>query len=243
MVLDSFLLPVKQSVAQIMRVLILIAIPLFLNGCLTVRPLSDIKYSGGTSINSLSSNASLAYKSPERSISGSGILVYQKPDQIHMVVLSPFGSVLQEIFVSGELISIIDSGNGNAFSGNYNDLPMKGDLSAWRHIHWLIDIDTQDLKRRSAVIKRINRFGENEEAVFENGLLVSKSTKEGGEVRYGKYGAVHGVAVPFEIVYETVAKEQFIIQLDEPQINEPLTGGTFTPNLSKYTLYPLSILK
>jgi hypothetical protein len=159
-----------------------------------------------------------------------------------MVVLSPFGSVLQEIYVSGEQVTIIDAGNGIAFSGNYRELSEHGDLSAWRHIHWLIDIDPPDKARNSSTLERINRFGEPEQAVFENGLLVSKRTATAGHVRYGGYKAVDGVAFPLEITYESVNLEKFTMILDEPEINTVFAEGTFTPNLAKYRVYPLSSL-
>ena len=136
-----------------------------------------------------------------------------------MVILSPFGSVLQEVYVSGELVTIIDAGNGIAFQGTYMDLPDKGDLSGWRYIHWLIDVDPPEITRGNAVIERINRYGEPEKAVFENGLLISKTTPSGGPVRYDRYAVFNGVAFPLLISYETAAKEKFTILLEDPEIN------------------------
>ena len=222
--------------------LLLLSITVFLSGCLALRPSAEVKYSSGV-VGSLSSNVSLAYMSPDRSISGSGYLLYRKPDQMRVVILSPFGSVLQEINVSGELVTIIDAGNGIAFNGAQKDLPEKGDFSGWRYINWLIDIDPPDPSKNNVAIERTNRFGQPEKAVFENGLLISKTTASGGHVRYGNYTAVQGAALPLEIIFETAALEKFTILLEDPEINIPVADGAFSPNLSKLRVYPLSGLK
>lgn len=223
--------------------LLVIIFMIVLSGCLALRPPVEMKYVSGAVVKSLSSNVSLEYTTPDRSISGSGYLMYRKPDQMRVVILSPFGSVIQEIYISGELVTIIDAGNGIAFSGNYLDLPEKGDFSGWRYIHWLIDIDPPESIRGSAVIERINRFGQREKASFENGLLKSKSIAVGGDVRYGRYTTVQGTAIPLEILYETVVKEKFAILLEDPEVNVPFADGVFTPDLNKLRVYPLSSLK
>ena len=223
--------------------LFLLSMTVILSGCLSLRSPAELKYDSGAVARSLSSNVSLAYASPDRGISGSGYLMCRKPDQLRVVILSPFGSVLQEVYVTGELVTIIDAGNGIAFSGTYMDLPDKGDFSAWRYIHWLLDIDPPETSRNNATIERINRFGQTEKVVFENGLLISKATDAGGFVKYGRYTAVRGVAFPLEIKYETAAKEKFSILLEDPEINVSFADGAFTPNLNKLRVYPLSSLK
>jgi outer membrane lipoprotein-sorting protein len=212
-------------------------------GCVSVRPTVELKYTDGSVAESLSSNASLSFVSSDQSFSGSGVLMFRKPDQIRAVILSPFGSVLQEIYVNGENITIVDTGNGTAFSGTFMDLPVKGNFGGWRNILWLIDIDPPESSRRTAAIERTNRYGHQEKAAFENGLLISKTTAAGDHVRYGRYTTVKGVAFPLEIIYKTVADEKFTIQLEEPEINVPFADGVFTAKLSKYRVYPLSVLR
>ena len=215
----------------------------FLSSCQSLRPSAELEYTSGLVVDSLSTNVSLSYTTSDRSISGSGYLMYLKPDRMRVVILSPFGSVLQEVYVSGDLVTIIDAGNGIAFSGTQTDLPEKGDFSGWRHINWIIDIDPLNPSQGSAVIERINKFGKAENATFEKGLLISKSTLAGGLVRYGKYTAVKGVPLPLEITYETATKEKFGILLDDPEINVSLAESVFKPNLSNIHVYPLSSLK
>ena len=231
------------SFQTIRSALVLLTFLVILAGCLTVRSPAEIKYTNGAVVDSLSSKISLSYSAPGRSISGSGYLMYRKPEQLRIVILSPFGSVLQEIFISGELVTIIDTGNGIAFSGTFMDLPDKGDFSGWRYIHWLIDIDPPDSLRGNDVIERDNRFGQQERAAFENGLLVSKTTLAGGQVRYGRYAAVQGVPFPHEIKYESAAKEKFTITFEDAETNVPFADDVFMPKPSNLRVYPLSILK
>ncbi|MFZ4859290.1 MAG: hypothetical protein ACOYL3_23170 [Desulfuromonadaceae bacterium] len=221
---------------------LLILLPL-LSGCMTVRPKVDLVYTDGSVAESLSSNVSLSYVASNQSISGSGVLMFHKPDQLRVVIFSPFGSVLQEVFIHGEHVSVVDTGNGVAFDGSYMELPDKGNFSGWRNIHWLFDIDPPESSRRSTNFVRNNKYGHQEKAVFENGLLISKTTAEGDFVSYGKYSTVKGVAFPLEIIYKTVAHEQFTLQFEEPEINIPFADGVFSVNLSKYRVYPLSVLR
>ena len=232
-----------MSIKTAALLLLLTSMTVILTGCLAARSPADLNYAGSAVVESLSSNVSLAYKNSERSISGSGYIVYRRPDQMRATILSPFGSVLQEIFLSGESVTIIDTGNGLAFSGKYTDLPVKGDFSGWRYFKWLIDIDSPSSSRGNTVIERTNKYGMPEEAVFENGLLKSKKSAEGGKVEYGSYTSVQGVTFPLRIFYETVAGDKFSILFDDPEINVKTEDGVFTPNLNKLSVYPLSILK
>lgn len=221
----------------------LLLLTVSLSGCLAFRPPAELEYAVGAAVETLSGTASLSYAASGRSVSGSGFVLYRKPDQIRVVILSPFGSVLQEIYVTGDQVSIVDTGNGVVYSGSNRDLPDSGDVSGWRYIQWIIDIDPPEPTRSTTVIERTNRYGQQEVAAFENGLLISKTTAAGGHVRYRRYAATRGVAFPLEIIYETVAKEKFTILFEEPEINVPLTDAAFTFNRDKLRVYPLSLLK
>lgn len=223
--------------------LLLLSVMILLSGCLVAHTPVELQYENNVVVESLSSNVSLSYSAPGKSLSGSGFLMYHKPDQIRAVILSPFGSVLQEIYASGERMTIIDAGNGIAFYGTIMDLPTSGDFSGWRNIHWLIDIDPPDKTRGTVVIERLNRFGTQEKVAFENGLVVSKTIATGGKITYGKYTAVQKSVFPLEIIYETATNETFTMRLEEPEVNTTFADGAFTPNIDKFRLYPLSSLK
>lgn len=223
--------------------LFLFAALMLLVGCASVPRPSDLKYVNGAMVDTLSGNVSLSYMSTDRSISGSGVLMYRKPDQMRGIILSPFGSVLQEVYVSGERVTVIDSGNGVAFSGTRDDLPRKGTFSGWRHLQWVTDLDRPDSAAGTREVERTNRFGETEKAAFENGLLISKSTAVGGRAKYENYAVLQGAPFPMRITYETPAGESFTIAFEDPEVNIPLAGNVFSPDLGKLRVYPLSSLK
>ncbi len=240
---DGIALRITQCIKPIFGVLLLLSLATFMFGCQSLRQPVEILFTSGAVVEGFSSNASFSYVTFDRSISGSGVLMYRKPDMIRAVILSPFGSVLQEVYLSGDQVAIIDEGNGTAFRGSYLDLPDKGHLSGWRYVQWLVDIDPPQSSRLTAVVERTNRFGLQEKASFENGLLLSKTTAEGGHVRYSRYTNVKGAAFPLDIIYETNAKETFTIKFEDPEINVPFAEGAFTPKLGKFRVYPISGLK
>lgn len=230
---------VNVRVASLLAIVTL----LLVSGCATLPTPQTLVYINGAKVETLSSNASLSFAAAGRTISGSGVLMYRAPEQLRMVVLTPFGSVFQEVFVVGEQVTIIDPGNSVAFQGNVQELPTSGDVSGWRYLRWVLDIDVPDAARGSVALKRTNRFGEIESAVFDHGLLLSKTTESGALVRYDSYVAVNGVAVPLEISCETARKERFTIKLDEPDVNGVVEQGALLPKLADLKVYPLSVLR
>lgn len=169
--------------------------------------------------------------------------MFQKPDHVRVVILTPFGTILQEVYMHGEQVTIVDPGNAIAFSGRYEDLPDKGDFSGWRFIYWLIDIDAPDSQRGTVAIERTNRFNQVETAFFDSGVLISKRRADGGFVSYNRYTAVQGAVFPFEITYNTAAKETFSVIFEDPEINVLMSEKSFLPDLKNIRILPLSSLK
>ena len=224
----------------------LILLPVFfsfmLSGCSSVPSIKDVSYSDGAIVSTLSSSVSLSYSSSEKSISGSGIIMYQKPAQFRVVVLSPFGSVLQEIFIHNQDITIVDPGNKLAFKGLLAELPEQSYFSGWKYIHWLVDNDIPLRANGDKTVERVGSHGESERVVFENGLVSEKSTARGSSVKYRRYTTVQGVALPLEIICETAGKDKLTVKFDDPEVNTSLAHETFIPQISNFKLYPLSLL-
>lgn len=238
------MMPDRNYFVRLLRTtLTYLLLAVVLSGCAAVHRPAQITYEDGAVAASLSSAVSLSYTNHDRSISGRGFLMYRKPDRMRVIILAPFGSVLQEIYVSGEHVTIVDAGNGIAFDGTRNELPAEGDFSGWRNIHWLIDIDAPDHARGSTTIERTNRLGQMETAIFENGLLISKKTAAGGYASYEKYSAIQGVPFPHEITCATTTGEKITIQFEDPDVNVSFAADAFTPQLGKLRVYPLSSLR
>jgi outer membrane lipoprotein-sorting protein len=216
---------------------------MILDGCATMTKHEKLVYTVGAMVETLTGNAALSFAAEGRSISGSGVLMYRRPDQMRVTILTPFGSVYQEVYVSGDSVTIVNPGGGIAFKGVWQDLPMSGDLSGWRQIRWVIDIDPPDPAHGDGVVQRTNRFGEAESATFAQGLLMEKALATGNKATYDKYTVVNGVALPLEIAYATPTGEHFKIILEEPEVNGLLAPDTFIPRLENLKLHPLSSLR
>ena len=198
-------------------------------GCATVPTLHELNYTDGAAIATLSSSVSLAYASPDKSISGSGVIMYQKPGQFRIVILSPFGSVLQEISIQNQQITILDTGHKIAFTGNLSQIPEQSYFSGWKYIHWLVDNEIAMKSVGDKTVQRTGRNGELEKVVYVNGLVSEKSSDTGSSVKYQKYSVIQGIAVPLEILCETAGKDRLTVTFDEPEVNTPFARDMFVP--------------
>lgn len=222
---------------------LLIAITMLLTcGCAaTTAPL--LFYQPGAVVNTLSAAASLSISKGEQGMGSSGYLLYQRPDRMRMVVLSPFGTTVMEAIVSGSRITIINNSKGVAFSGSLDELPRAGEGETWRHARWVMDTDPPGSFAGNGSRNRINSMGEREQVTFENGLVVSKSLANGDMVRYRDYQLVNGVPLATEIIVDSHDGGRFRIKVTEPEVNAELAPEAFLPYLEGLTVYPLSALK
>src|SRR5690242_214885 len=113
---------------------------LALTACATL-PSPSLDYRPGAVVETLSSGVSFSVHTSDRSMGGHGYLVYRRPDQVRLVVLSPFGTTLVEAFMAGERITLVYPSQATAFTGNIEQLPDKGGLQGWRKMRWMMDLD------------------------------------------------------------------------------------------------------
>ncbi len=212
------------------------------SACATVRP-TELTYTAGATAETLSSPVSLSFSSAGTGMAGSGYMVYQQPDRMHLVILSPFGTTLSEVLVNGERITIIDPGKNCAYSGRLEDLPDTPGLRSWRLVRWVMDVDPPGKTLQNGTLERVNRLGLQERATFENGVLVAKTLGDGTEVHYGAFTVVAGVPLATEIVMNNPAGDRFRITLKEPELNTPVDASVFTPQLDGMQLFPLTVLR
>ncbi|HEY3415955.1 MAG TPA: outer membrane lipoprotein LolB, partial [Armatimonadota bacterium] len=76
------------------------------SGC-AITPHVALDYTPGVVVETLSSSVSLSIHTTDRSMGGHGYLVFRRPDQLHLVVLSPFGTTMLEAFALGEQITLV----------------------------------------------------------------------------------------------------------------------------------------
>lgn len=224
------------------KYLILLVIILLSSGCaLSITPALD--YRAGAVVETLASSVSLSIHTTDQSMAGSGYMVYRRPDQLHLVVLSPFGTTMMEAFVKGERITLLYPSQMTAYSGRFDELPEKGGLQGWSMMRWVMDADPAENRLFSGTLERIGKLGFSEKVTFENGLITAKTSLQGDQVYYGKYSVVNGVPLTAEVEMRNSREDRVRLTLDEPEVNTPLEDAAFTPRLDGFTMLPLAALR
>ena len=173
---------------------------------------------------------------------GSGYLVFRRPDQLHLVVLSPFGTTMMEAYALGDRITLVYPSRATAYVGRFDELPDKGGLQGWRLMRWVMDADPRQGATASETLERSNPLGFSEKVTYEHGLMISKTSSAGDRVYYGNYQAINGVPLAGELDLRNSRDDRIRIVLDEPEINTPLEDVVFTPLLDGLTILPLSAI-
>jgi len=212
-----------------------------LSGCATSKV--PLVYRPGAIVETFSSAVSLSISNGEQGMGASGYMLYKHPEQMRMIILTPFGTTLMEVFVMGGNITIVNPPSGKAFSGRIDELPAQGGLENWSHARWVMDLDQGGSYGSEGSIERLNRMGVKELITLKNGLVVAKRLANGDEVRYEDYVAIDGVPLATEIIMESTNGKRLRIKLNEPEVNTPLAPDAFTPRLDGISLYPLSVLQ
>lgn len=215
---------------------------LLLTSCATM-PAPPIDYRPGAVVETLSSSVSLSIRTPEISLGGNGYLVFRRPDQLHLVVLSPFGTTVMEAFAAGDRITLIYPSKSTAYAGRFDELPDKGGLQGWSLMRWVMDADPHADKHFSGTVERVNKLGFTEKVTFENGLVTSKESSAGDRVQYSRYSTVNGVPVAAELDLRNGRDDRIRIVLDEAEVNTPLDDDVFAPHLDGMTVLPLSSIR
>lgn len=224
-----------------MRLLIITVILSFQVACSMVRPALD--YRPGATVDTLSAAISMSVTTAESGMSGSGFMVYRRPDQLHLVMLSPFGTTMLEIFSHGEQITLLYPGSSIAYVGKIADLPEKGGLQGWRLMRWIMDAAPAASASTNGSFERTGAQGTVEKVTYENGLVTEKSTRDGEHVYYSRYTVADGVPFAAELLLMNSKDERIRIVLDEPEVNTPLEDAVFKPQLSGIKILPLSELR
>lgn len=215
---------------------------LLLAGCATVST-TPVDYRSGAVIDTLASSVSLSIHAADLSKGGQGYLVFRRPDQIHLLVLSPFGATVMETFVNGESITLVYPSQMTAYTGLLDELPEKSGLQGWRMMRWVMDSDPSDNKLMNGTVERLGKLGFIEKVTFNNGLMTSKISRDGDQVHYEKYSVINGVPLAVQIEIRTAGDSRINLILDDPEVNTPLDAAAFKPKLDGFTVLPLSAIQ
>ncbi len=208
-----------------------------MGGCAT-KPLPPQEpFNPQATIDTLASSVALSVTAGDKGLSGRGYLIMRAPDQFRLVILSPFGTTLAEMFLSGDELLYLASTQNLAYKGSISDLPDAPALQGWRLLRWTTERVSPETPGQMR-LTRIRAGGE-ETVDFDRQGLVLKKRLDGDEVRYDGYRSVAGTPVPTTIEITDRLGIRVRITLDEPEVNEPLDENSFIPALDGVTVLPL----
>lgn len=220
------------------RYLIVSLLLMTLTGCAARQLPPSAPLNPQAPIETLASSVALSIKAGDKGLSGRGYLVIRYPDQFRLVMLTPFGTTVAELFINGDDLLYIASSDNLAYQGKLADLPDNPALQSWRLLRWVMEPVSGEPGERQ--LARVTPEGALERVDFDDNGLVVRKRIDGDEVNYGEYLSFQGVAVPQVI---TITDRQGItvrISLDEPEVNGPLDAASFSPALEGVTVLPLS---
>ncbi|HEY4743854.1 MAG TPA: hypothetical protein VIH45_04290 [Desulfuromonadaceae bacterium] len=219
-------------------------IPLFLlAACATALPRPGIDYQPGRVVETLSSSVSVSIHTATTMMGGHGFLVYRRPDQLHLVILSPFGTTLMEAFALGERVTLVYPGRSVAYSGLITELPDKDGLQGWSMMRWVMDADPPGDGLVNGTVERVTTQGVRERVTVENGLVTAKVSAAGDKVYYSNYTVINGVPLATEIDLRNARDDRILLNLSEPEVNIRLDDAALLPRLTDMTVLPLSAIK
>ena len=217
--------------------------PLLLAACGTLpRPGSD--FQPGAVVETLSSAVSVSVNAGDTGVAGHGFIVYRRPGQLHLVILSPFGSTFMEAFLQGDRITLVYPSSATAYSGPVSEMPEKNGMLGWSMLRWIMDADPSAIGDvMNGTVERSGKHGEKEKVTFENGLTIAKMSSAGDKVYYSRYIVINRVPLATEIDLRNAHDDRVLLTLSEPDVNTPLDDAALLPRLDGVTVLPLTELK
>ncbi len=232
MSLSTLVLKIFLSIA-------LLVVLLGLTACATI-PKPQTCVLPGKELETLQSSISIAVKTGDKNSGGRGYLVYERPDRFHLVVLSPFGQTVLELYMTGDRITCIVPSRDTAYNGLASELPEGNPLKNWGLMRWATERPPAD-GPQPGVRECIAYDGSRELVAYDRqGLVERKENAEGDKVVYRDYETVNGVALPKTVELFSRQGDRVRIVFDEPEVNQPLEAASFTPNLEGMTVLPLT---
>ena len=197
----------------------------------------------GTRFDSLASDLTLAYRTPEKNLAGRGMLVYQRPDRMHLVILSPLGTKIMGALVEGNQLTLVYPVDRVAFKGTISQLPQAAGQQAWGLLQWVMDMELPSGTAADAVLIRLTERGTEETLVVKHGLLIEKRTSSGDRVRYGEFRQIQGQQLATELQIETRDGDRLKLGFVDPELNLELGSNSFEAGVGGMRLLPLSELR
>lgn len=216
---------------------------LVMAGCATTTPPDLSQLITESRLETLSSSINLSFRNSKRSLSGRGYMVFRQPDQMRLIVLSPFGTTMVEAGMTGDQLALAYPTNGEIYLGPLQDLPKGTGQQGFTMLQWVLDMKPPYNAPLNGVLERPGRNGTREEISVDNGLVTQKSLSSGEQVRYRNYTILNGVALPQELIMESAEGDRIKITLVEPEVNLELEPQAFNVSMRGLRVLPLKVLR
>lgn len=226
-----------------LRVLLMLLVSL-LAACSTTRPVPDVaSVTPGAVVQTLSSTVTLSLRTADKNLAGRGVLVYRRPDQLRLILLSPFGTTLMEAQVAGNQLTLAYPAGGVAYQGPISELPAASAQRGFAMLRWVLESDAPAGAPVNGVLEHPAITGGIERISLQDGLVVEKALQSGEQVRYRNHAVQAGIRLPLELQMMSAEGDRIRLTLEEPEVNIPLDEQLFTVPLDGLRLLPLSELK
>lgn len=225
--------------------LLLIIIAALLAACsTTTRQLpASVPVQPGAVVETLSSTVTVSLRTADRNLAARGVMLYRRPDQLRLILLSPFGTTVMEAQLNGEQLTLAYPANGVAYRGQVNELPAATGQRGFAMLRWVLDTDLPTGSVTTGSISRPAIRGGTEQITLQDGLVVEKNLASGERVRYRNYRSHDGVPLAQELQMESAEGDRIRLTLEEPEVNTVLDDQLFQVPLAGLQLLPLSQLK
>lgn len=224
--------------------LLLLIIAGLLAACSTTRPVGDTSpLTPGAVVETISSTVTLSLRTTEKNLAGRGVMVYRRPDQLRLILLSPFGTTVMEAQVSGDQLTLAYPASGVAYQGKLNELPAAAGQRSFVMLRWVLESDPPPGAPATGEMQRAAARGGQERISLQDGQVVEKNLSSGERVRYRNYITRAGVRLPLEVQMESAEGDRIRLTLEDPEVNTPLEQQLFTIPLQGLQLRPLTELQ
>ncbi|HQB37709.1 MAG TPA: lipoprotein insertase outer membrane protein LolB [Deltaproteobacteria bacterium] len=227
---------------HIFKLIMILVLTALLASCATQRA-PVLNFKPDAVIETLSAGISMSMQTAEHGMAGNGYLVYRRPDQVHMILLSPFGTTLFQAYILGSKITLVYPAQGVAYAGQIDQLPDTAGTQGWRLMRWVMDADPVKTTVADGTFERASPAVGRETITVQNGLITEKSAPGGNQVYYGDYAVVGGVPLAALIEMRNSKDERIRLKIQEPEVNLPLDNAVMTPRLEGLRILPLSELE
>lgn len=232
-----------MKISPLIKTVCLLLLYMLLVGCATTATPDLSAADPARRLDSLSSAITVSFKNSEKSLSGRGFMLFKRPDQMRMILLSPFGTTMMEAALQGDQLLLAYPADGALYQGMVRDLPKGSGQQGFAMLQWVLDMTPPEDAPDAGVVDRAGRGAAREQLTLAGGLVVEKHLSSGEMVQYRNYKLFDGVVVPQELIMESAEGDRIRITLLDPEINLPLEADMFTVSQQGLHLLPLKALQ